>query len=152
MMDEIIKHIGEDELVSRLISKIDLPASVLVGPGDDCAVVDCDPKSDSLQLLKTDCIVESIHFDCETDPILVGWKAMCRVLSDIAAMGGEPEHALITIAVDQERCVRDVEGWYQGIRKAAREFGDFPIVGGETTSLPGPRCLDFRGHDRPGGP
>lgn len=140
-MDEIVKHIGEDELVARLIAKIDLPDTVVVGPGDDCAIVDLDPQSKWLQLLKTDCIVESIHFDAETDPIQVGWKAICRVLSDIAAMGGEPQHALVTIAVDEGRCVRDVEGWYQGILKAAHEFGDFSIVGGETTSLPGPDAL-----------
>ena len=147
MMDEIVKHIGEDELVSRLIAEIDQSDSVVVGPGDDCAVIDSDPESEFLQLLKTDCIVESIHFDSETDPILVGWKAVCRVLSDLAAMGGQPDHALVTVAVDQERPVRDVVGWYQGIQESGPRIGRLSHRRGRNDFAPEPRCLDFRGDD-----
>ena len=85
--------------------------------------------------MKTDCLVEGIHFSADTNPEQVGRKAMNRTLSDIAAMGGLPRHVLVTIAVGEEREVAEVEGWYTGMQAAADTFG-CGIVGGETSSLP----------------
>lgn len=135
-MDQKLSDIGEDALISKLVGNQPLPGDVVVGPGDDCAVIDPGPHSEVLQLLKTDCIIESIHFLPGTDPEKVGWKAMARVISDIAAMGGMPHHALVTLALNSDREVAEVEGWYRGMRKAAGKYGECTIVGGETASLP----------------
>ena len=56
---------------------------------DDCAVV-TPPKGKHWQLLKTDCLIEGVHFLPDTPPEQIGWKALCRPLSDIAATGGKP--------------------------------------------------------------
>ena len=93
------------------------------------------------QLLKTDCVVEGVHFEKKEKPARVGWKALCRAVSDIAAMGGMPRHALITIAVSREVEMAWLREIYAGLRKAARRFG-VSIVGGETSRSPGPAFIN----------
>jgi len=128
-----VADLGEEEVVSRLVAMIPRHQGVIAGPGDDCAVVDAG--DGSWELLKTDCVIEGVHFLPGTDPVRVGRKAMNRVLSDIAAMGGRPAHALVTIAVEAGRSFAEVEGWYCGLVEAAEE-GSCGIVGGETSRLP----------------
>jgi thiamine-monophosphate kinase len=132
-MTQRLGDLGEEAVVDHLIGLIPPDATLIAGPGDDCAVV---PMSNGLwQLLKTDCLVEGVHFLPGTAPSLVGRKAMNRVISDIAAMGGEPQHALVTLTVDADRELGEVEGWYRGILEAAGAAG-CGIVGGETSRLP----------------
>lgn len=126
--------LGEEVVVEHLIGLIPPDPTLIAGPGDDCAVVAL--REGRWQLLKTDCLIESVHFLPGTDPELVGRKAMNRVISDIAAMGGEPQHALVTLAVDDDRAFGEVAGWYRGLITAAAEAG-CSIVGGETSRLPG---------------
>jgi thiamine-monophosphate kinase len=125
--------LGEEAVVDHLIGLIPPDSTLIAGPGDDCAVVSM--SNGMWQLLKTDCLIEGIHFLPGTDPVLVGRKAMNRVISDIAAMGGEPQHALVTLAVDGGRDLGEVEGWYRGMIEAAGAAG-CGIVGGETSRLP----------------
>jgi len=122
----------EDRLLGKIL--IGLPASedLVLGPGDDCAVV---RTGAGFRLLKTDCIVEGVHFLRVHDPVRVGWKALCRPLSDIAAMGGEPRHALITIFSPPDLDPGYWADFYKGIRKAARKFG-VAIAGGEMSRQP----------------
>ena len=115
---ECLRDIGEDALIDRLTAGLPLDAATLVGPGADCAVL-ATADAGVRELLKTDCLVEGVHFAPDTDPEAVGWKALCRSLSDIAAMGGQPRAALITLAVPADRAVHVVEGWYRGLRRAA---------------------------------
>lgn len=132
---ERLRDIGEDALIDRLVAGLPLGPEVVAGPGDDCAVLlSADPAA--FDLLKTDCLVEGVHFLPGTRPESVGWKALCRSLSDVAAMGGTPRCALVTLAVPADRATATVEGWYRGLREAAAAFG-VSIVGGETSSLPG---------------
>ncbi|MEM7148148.1 MAG: thiamine-phosphate kinase [Verrucomicrobiota bacterium] len=112
---------------------------VVVGVGDDCAVVRAG-KRGWYGLLKTDCVVEGVHYLKETPPGKVGWKAMARCLSDMAAMGGEGRHALVTVVMPGEREVSYVKGLYGGLRKAAAAFG-VSIVGGETASARGREAM-----------
>ena len=82
-----LTDLGEDALVARWTRGLPRNATLLVGPGDDCAVVG--RRSDAVwTLLKTDCVIEGVHFTTETDFVRVGWKALARNVSDIAAMGG----------------------------------------------------------------
>lgn len=132
---------SESELL-KLISKELPPPSddVMTGIGDDCAVIRGSRKSGSHELLKTDALVEGVHFAKGTPLHLVGWKALCRPISDIAAMGGSPLHAMITVAAPRTWGVIEWRALYRGIGKAARAFG-VSVVGGETVSSPGPLFL-----------
>ena len=130
---------GEDRLVAEITRRLAVGKDVRVGVGDDCAVIGR-PRDARWLLLKTDAVVEGVHFLPTEDLHRVGWKALCRAISDIAAMGGEPRHALITLAISPERKVADVRALYAGLRKAARKFG-VSIVGGETSRSPGPMFI-----------
>ena len=136
-----LRGYGEDRLVAELTRSLKLAADVRVGPGDDCAVIGS-PRAARWQLLKTDVVIEGVHFTREDDPRRVGWKALCRALSDIAAMGGVPAHALVTLAVSPDEEVAHVKAIYAGLRRAAAKFG-VSIVGGETSRSPGPLFLDI---------
>ncbi len=130
-----LSDLGEDRLVAELTRHLALGPDVRRGAGDDCAVIGR-PRDVRWQLLKTDAVIEGVHFLATEDPRRVGWKALCRAISDIAAMGGVPAHALITIAAPPETPAVRIRGIYAGLRKGARKFG-VSIVGGETARSPG---------------
>lgn len=131
-----LSDLGEDALVARWTRRLPRNPSLLVGPGDDCAVTG--RRSDACwTLLKTDCVIEGVHFTGETDFARVGWKALARAVSDIAAMGGEPRHALVTVAFPPAMEVKQADALYAGLRRCARKFG-IAIAGGETARSPGP--------------
>ena len=117
-----------------LIRGLPQTARTLHGPGDDCAVLR-GPEKGMLTLFKTDCLIQGVHFTADSSASRVGWKALCRVISDIAAMGGQPHEALITLALPRETKVAWVLQLYQGMKKAARHYG-CGIAGGETSSVP----------------
>lgn len=123
----------EFELISRLTQNLPSNSSVLVGPGDDCAVLAGGPERDLL--FKTDAVVEGIHFTKDTPPEKVGRKALARCLSDIAAMAGTPDAALITLGLPKGYDVTVVEKVYTGLNALAQEH-HVAVVGGETTTSP----------------
>jgi thiamine-monophosphate kinase len=130
--DEItLGHLTEDRFLKEILTGLPEGRNVLTGPGDDCAVVQS-PGSRDLLLLKTDCVVEGVHYLPTHEPERVGWKALCRALSDIGAMGGEPLHALVTVFTPSTVRVAYWKQFYKGLGKAAKKFG-VGIVGGETT-------------------
>lgn len=132
---------SEGELLELISAELPKPSrAVLTGIGDDCAVVRPSGKKGILELLKTDALVEKIHFASGTRLEQVGWKALCRPISDMAAMGGTPRHAMITVAAPSSWKEGDWKSLYKGIAKAARRFG-ISVVGGETVRSPGPCFL-----------
>jgi len=132
---------SESELLEMISRELPPAASdVLTGIGDDCAVVRSSSSPGVLELLKTDALVEGVHFNKNTPWYKVGWKALCRPISDIAAMGGSPLHAMITVAAPPDWRSETWKSLYRGIGKVAREYG-VSIVGGETVSSPGPVFL-----------
>jgi thiamine-monophosphate kinase len=135
-----LSSVGENALVAELSRTLPQRSDVLVGPGDDCAVIAASRDGRRL-LLKTDALVQGVHFLPTDEARRVGWKALCRAISDIAAMGGEPEHALITVALSPEVELSWVKALYRGLQKAARAFG-VAIVGGETSRSPGPAFIN----------
>lgn len=134
-----LREVGEDRLVAQLVAGLPAGAGVIAGPGDDCAVV-AGPEKREWLLLKTDCVVEGVHFRPNEKPVAVGWKAMARVLSDFAAMSGRPRFALITLVVPAEREARWVKEIYRGLRRVADRFA-VAIVGGETSRTKGPAMI-----------
>ena len=128
-----IRQTGEDALVARLLPLMPSNPSLETGPGDDCAIIR--GSGNRQLLLKTDCVVEGMHFLPGTDPELIGRKALARAVSDIGAMGGTPLHALVTLFVHADRPISQVEGIYRGMGRLARQFG-ISIAGGESSGLP----------------
>ena len=133
--------LGEDRLLDQIL--LHLPSGkarkVFAGAGDDCAIVEI-PESKKYFVLKTDCVVEGVHFVPETNASDVGWKAMMRPLSDFAAASAVPQFALITLIVPPQTNVAWVLGLYRGLRRGAHRL-EVSIVGGETSSTPGPIAI-----------
>src|SRR5207302_3073505 len=75
-----------------------------------------------------------------TDPMLIGWKAMMRPLSDFAAISAVPQFGLITLIVPATRSTSWIKKLYRGLRRAASRF-DVSIVGGETSATRGPAVI-----------
>ena len=125
---------NEFELIARLTRSLPAGKAVVVGPGDDCAVLDFGAP-DRLLLFKTDAIVEGIHFTPGAPPEQVGHKALARCLSDIAAMAGTPSAALVTLALPRNFDPSYMDGVYAGMSALARRH-EVAIVGGETTTNP----------------
>jgi thiamine-monophosphate kinase len=126
---------NEFDLISRLTQGLPANPSLVVGAGDDCAVLDLGLPN-RLVLFKTDAVVEGMHFTVKTPAEQVGHKALARCLSDIAAMAGTPNSALITLALPPGFDPAYVEKIYSGLTTLARRY-DVAIAGGETTTNPG---------------
>lgn len=113
-------------------------ANVLVGPGDDCAVLQ--PPQRPL-LVTTDMLLDGSCFRLEeAGPVRVGRKAMAVNLSDIAAMAGVPTAAIVSVGLPRSGGMELAERLYDGMREAADSFG-VPIVGGDTNSWEGPLSI-----------
>jgi len=126
-----VKDIGEFGLINKISQGlINRPALVVKGIGDDAAVLKTD--ANKLILYTTDMMIEEVHFSLKfSEPRDIGWKALAVNISDIAAMGGIPTNALISIGIPGESDLELIEGIYWGIREAAKEY-QLNIVGGDT--------------------
>lgn len=102
------------------------------GIGDDCAVV---PPSRNQLLITTDPVIYGRHFDDAVPPRAVGAKLLKRNLSDIAAMGGRPRTAVISLALSPETSVAWLRGFYLGLAACAQKH-QVKIVGGDITQGP----------------
>ncbi|MHC4916260.1 MAG: thiamine-phosphate kinase [Planctomycetota bacterium] len=112
---------------------------VRVGPGDDCAVLG-PPRRGRELLLKTDGLVAGVHFDRRARPVEVGYKAICRPLSDVAACGGSPVAAVVFVALNRNHSGAWARGFQRGLEKAGRLFG-CPTVGGDVSGTRGPTTI-----------
>ncbi len=130
-MDERVKDLGEFGLIGRLTGGLPVGDGVVVGAGDDCAVVRFGERE---VLLSCDASLEGRHFDKAYMPAeAIGWRAMASALSDIAAMGGVARFAVVTLGLPPELEVAFVEELYRGLAEAAAEAGA-AIVGGDTAA------------------
>src|SRR5579885_2501912 len=112
---------GEFELIELLTRNLTLPSSVLKGPGDDCAILDVG--GDILLLLTCDSQVEGVHFRFDiSTPEEVGRKAMTVNQSDIAAMGGEPRYALVSLIIPEHIPLEMLERVYAGYASRRDDF------------------------------
>lgn len=130
-----LRQWGEERLLAQVLPQLPGSKSVVVGPGDDCAIVRFRGAQDLL-VFKSDCVVEKIHFTSATPAAAVGWKAMMRALSDFAAMAAVPRFALVTLVIADRKKESWVRDLYRGLNRAARRF-DVSIVGGETSATIG---------------
>ncbi|MBI2654914.1 thiamine-phosphate kinase [Candidatus Woesearchaeota archaeon] len=128
-----IKDIGgEFALIRRIKNKNKIfSKDVAVGIGDDAAVLKYD--KNSYMLFTTDMLVENDHFSLKySSPEQIGMKAIEQNASDIAAMGGLPKYAVVSLALPSDIDAEFVDGLYNGINKKAREY-KINIVGGNIT-------------------
>jgi thiamine-monophosphate kinase len=128
-------EIGELAVIERIRRYLPRGGRIVAGVGDDCAVVRMEQGLKNDLLLTSDAVIEGIHFLPGTKPSDIGHKAIARVLSDIAAMGGRPEWALIDLVVPGKTKIRTLDGIYSGAIRVAGEHG-LSIVGGDTASGP----------------
>src|SRR5277367_996983 len=107
---------------------------VVTGIGDDCAVLRIPPGHELL--VTTDFTIENVHFRRDWHPPeLVGRRCLTRGLSDIAAMGGEPRAAFLSLAVASDVPQKWVDRFLKGLLNLAQEF-KVPLAGGDTAQSP----------------
>ena len=131
-----VGDIGEHAVIQRIRERV--PAhgkGVVTGIGDDAAVVE--PDRGALSVLTTDTLVEGVHFDlAHSSPTDIGNKALAVNLSDLAAMGAAPRHALLALSLPAGWLVADVDEMIDAfLAQAARHRTT--LVGGDVTASPG---------------
>ena len=120
----------EGSLIARIRKGGRSSREVIVGIGDDCAVYRPAGCKEDL-LLTTDWLIEGVHFLRETHPAsAVGWKALARGLSDIAAMGGRPRVCLLSLALGPWTSEAWVRSFFRGFRRLAQATG-VVLAGGD---------------------
>ena len=152
-----VSELGERELLARIrkrlgdtaptaagaagIGAANLSAAVVIGIGDDAAVVA--PTRNALTVVTTDAQVEGIHFDRRfSGPADIGYRALAVNLSDLAAMGATPRWALLSLALPADFLVADVETIVDGLTGIARRYG-VVVIGGNLTRSPAALIVDL---------
>src|ERR1700691_1705810 len=121
---------SEKKLIREIRRRARSGKSLVTGIGDDCAVLSVSPRHELL--VTTDFSIENVHFRREWHPPeLVGRRCLTRGLSDIAAMGGEPLAAFLSLAIANDVPQKWVSRFLRGLLELAREFG-VPLAGGDT--------------------
>ena len=132
-----VRDVGERALISRITSRLTQQPWVVVGPGDDAAVIEPEPRT--LDVLTTDALVENAHFDRRFCPALgIGHKALAVNLSDLAAMGATPRAALLSLVLPDGLPLDDIDAILEGMTSLA-ERHRCAIIGGNITRSPSPR-------------
>lgn len=130
---KLLKDIGEFGLIERISKKLKIRTKdLLVGIGDDACAF---KSSKNVSLLTTDILIENVHFTLSISPEYIGWKAIASSISDIAAMGGTPKYALISIGLKETMPIKFVDRIYNGIEECCNRF-KITVVGGDTVSSP----------------
>ncbi len=130
-----LSQLGEFGLISRFQSRLKHKSPrVIQGIGDDCAVFSLN--NANYQVLTTDALVETVHFNLKTHtPEQLGWKTLAVNISDIAAMGGRPQFAVISVAIPKRLSVDFLDRLYKGLDRACRKY-QVALVGGDTVASP----------------
>ncbi len=127
--DVLISDSGEFGLIDCIKKFCPTNRRVIQSIGDDTAVLAY--TKDSYQLFTTDMMAEDVHFTRQMKATAIGHKALACNISDIAAMGGKPTFAVISLGLPGRLPVQWVEDVYQGMGDLAKQYG-VSIVGGDT--------------------
>ena len=135
-----VSSLGERAIIARITSRLAMPPWVVVGPGDDAAVIK--PARGALDVLTTDALVDGIHFDLRfVPPDAVGYRALAVNLSDLAAMGAEPRTALLSLLVPDDLDVGTIDGLMDGLLALASQYR-VALIGGNISRTTGPLTID----------
>ncbi len=126
-----LSRVGEFEFIRRIARGCGAAPGVPLGVGDDAAAL-LPPRHGNLLLVTCDPVVEGVHFDRGATDFQIGWKAMARNLSDIAAMGGTPRAAVVAASLPADFPLARALAIQRGLQAAAHKFGT-RIVGGDTS-------------------
>lgn len=129
------KKPGEFGLIERFRARLKYRSPrIKIGIGDDCAVYST--QAGNYQVVTADALVENIHFKLSyTPPLSLGRKAMSVNVSDIAAMGGIPHLALVSLGIPESLPVKFLDELYDGINQVCLER-KIELAGGDTTASP----------------
>lgn len=129
-----LSQLGEFGLIDRIAKRESRLPSTIVGIGDDAAVLQM--TNGKYLLITTDTFIENVHFRLKTISFShLGQKVLAANISDIAAMGGWPTHALVTVGAPKTMEVKAIDELYRGINSLAREYR-IDIIGGDTVQSP----------------
>ena len=120
---------NEKEIIQRFFTRQHKGPSVVVGIGDDAAVITLESNLDLV--VTTDTMVENVHFTKETRPYDLGYKLMAVNLSDLAAMGAQPKWATLDLTLVEVN-EKWLENFAQGLFDCADKFG-VTLIGGDLT-------------------
>ena len=124
-----LSRLGEFGLIDRIRRKVSAGRGVRLGIGDDAAWID-HPQGSSL--ITADLLIEGIHFDLRWTSLAdLGYKSLAVNLSDIAAMGGVPAYAMLSLGIPANFDSKQLDELYRGINGLAKKHG-VTIVGGDT--------------------
>ena len=122
---------GLIELIAKTVGKSG-GDKLLIGIGDDAACW----RAEGLQIATIDTLIEDIHFNFKNITWReLGWKSMAVNLSDIAAMGGRPLYALVSLGIPGDTETESVIDLYKGMIDLAKQF-EVRIIGGDTVGSP----------------
>lgn len=127
-----LDSLGEFGLIDLIQIPAFAPEQLILGIGDDCAVL---PLDDTFyQLVSCDLLVEDVHFiRGRISPYHLGYKSVAVNLSDVAAMGGKPVHILLSMALPADYTVEEWQEFYRGVEDICKRYR-VNIIGGDTTS------------------
>lgn len=124
--------IGEFSLIKKYFSTFDQGTNIVLGIGDDCALVDV--KENHHLAITTDTLNEGIHFFKDLDPYLIGYRALIVNLSDLSAMGAKP--AFFTLSLTLENSNENfLAPFAQGLLHCAQKY-NIKLIGGNTSKGP----------------
>ena len=136
-----VSEFGERALIARITSRLAMPTWVVVGPGDDAAVVA--PERGALDVFTIDAHVDGVHFDRRfVPPDAIGHRALTVNLSDLAAMGATPRAILLSLVLPDALEVTVVDGMLDGLLTLAAVH-NVSVVGGNISRTPGPMVVDI---------
>ncbi|OGN90050.1 MAG: thiamine-phosphate kinase [Chloroflexi bacterium RBG_13_46_9] len=136
-----LSQIGEFGLINRLNRQIISATEkrwrssqeLIIGIGDDAAVW---KPQNPFQIITTDALIEGVHFSLKTSTWNeLGWKSVAVNLSDIAAMGGIPMYALVSLGLPKDILVENIQSFYEGMLAATKKF-EVVVIGGDTVGSP----------------
>ncbi|HSE35848.1 MAG TPA: thiamine-phosphate kinase [Blastocatellia bacterium] len=132
---------SESQIIARLRERVAINDNVLLGIGDDAAVLKVPCEHDLIACC--DLMVEDVHFRAEWTPaLLLGRKSLAVNLSDVAAMGAVPKFAMISIALPDWCSADFVDELFEGIYELANASG-VSVIGGDTSSSPDSLFIDI---------
>jgi thiamine-monophosphate kinase len=125
-----MRHLNEFGLIREIQKRFPMMHTKTVGIGDDCAVLD------GQRLVTTDALVDGVHFlSAKADFNDIGYKAAAVNISDLAAGGGYPLYAWLTLGIPDTLPDEKIDQFLRGLEEARRDF-PFDLVGGDTVKSP----------------
>ena len=131
---------GEFELIAELFAPLTRGVPAALGLQDDAALIR--PRAGHEFVVTSDGLVEGVHFRAADPPDTIARKALRVNLSDLAAKGAEPIGYFLTLMLPQDRSFAWIKAFAEGLAGDGERF-EIPLLGGDTTSTPGPLALSL---------